>query len=106
MTPLYEQGDVTGLVLGIGGERGVLGLDLDGEILWSLPQRFLVDDVLSHPSLPGCIGICGGFVEVIQEPDGRILRSLAERVSRAPPLWSGGLFASHATLFPDQQGRV
>lgn len=113
VAPLYHEGEVLGLVFGVGGATGVVALDLGGSVLWTLPRLFVVYEVRTHPGLLGHVGVAGGHVYVVDalgRPLDRPRRGLGALIPdlsfRASPFWAAEPYATHAVIFPDAERRV
>jgi hypothetical protein len=103
LTALYGERGITGVALGPGGvgAEGVVTLDLEGRQIFSAwsPVIYELD---SHPLLPDRFVQCGGAITV-RDNAGEVLASTRSRASDAT---LGHLYASHAQVFPDADGRL
>jgi hypothetical protein len=98
MTPIRGPEGDTGVVLGFGGDDGVVGLDLKGEKVFSL-WKPVVYEVDSHPAVPDRIVVCGGEIAILDGAGRPVVPPGTPKPAGTPYL-----YAHHAQAFPDEQG--
>lgn len=104
-TTLFSAEGAVGVALGVGGDAGIVALDLDGHPMWTLEKRYVVYDVQSHPALPGLLLEIGGDAVLWARAAGhetpRIVLGAVEERAR----FYAGTYITSARLFPDVDGR-
>jgi hypothetical protein len=104
-TTLFSSEGAVGIALGIGGDAGIVALDLDGHRMWNLEKRYVVYDVESHPALPGLLLEIGGDAVLWDHAAGHetpqiVLGAVEERAR-----FYAGTYIKSARLFPDAHGK-
>lgn len=87
-----------GIVVGAGGEEGIVALGLDGQRLWQVPRTYTTYRVRTHPRLIGHLLHVGGDA-ALHRYDGKTVSEGRELLAKER------LFASDGVLFPGPTGR-
>ncbi len=74
----FDSDRASGVIVGVGGEQGVVGLDLDGALRWDAPKHHVAYEVRTHPSLPDR-SLFVGWDRLLFDGGGRTLYSSAPR---------------------------
>jgi hypothetical protein len=103
--PLYDEDGLYGFALGLGGDIGIVAVDLNGERLWDIPKRYVVYRLSTHPLLPEELLVVGGrFGLFHHEREGADVPGVLARSGGRPSLSGGRLYAHEGVLTPSQQG--
>jgi len=96
LVTLYDASGPAGVAVAVGSEAGLVGLDTGGTVAWQLPNRYVVYDLDTHPSLPGRLLFVGG--EAILH---------GTRPAASDPrlqVFEGFTYFHYGALFPDARG--
>lgn len=94
---LYGYAGPIGVAIGGGGEMGIAAVGLDGEHLWDVPETGVIDEIRSHPGLPGLFLYVGSDLTIYHYSSRSLGAAMEPDVD-----W---LFEDRGLLFPDAQGR-
>ena len=100
MVPLHGPGGVRGVAVAVGGETGVVGLDLQGQETWRVPRNYVVDGLSTHSGLPDHVLAAGGGLYLWRVPENELEVLWGRRPLDLSP------YSQAALLFPDEDGEA
>ncbi|MBI3736246.1 HEAT repeat domain-containing protein, partial [Candidatus Sumerlaeota bacterium] len=99
LAPLYDaSGKASSVILGFGGDEGILAAGLNGTILARAEKQYVLYDLQSDPSVPNQFVLCGGDISYFSF-DGSSLKS-------SLPKTKIGVYASAMATFHDSDGHL
>ena len=99
---LYGERGPYGIAIGPGSDTGLVGVDAFGEILWDVPEIYIIYDLETHRDLPGIMLIIGGSFVVAEHAFDKITGARdEERSSRRTQDY---VYADTGVLFPGPDG--
>ena len=97
MALLHGEDGPVGVAVGVGGDIGVVALDLEGQECWNIPRRYVIHQLRSHPGVPGHVLLIGS--------GSRIIQHTASELTGEYEFDDVEIYERRGLLFPDAAGK-